>query len=137
MPAEAFWEIKSLDEMTPAEWESLCDGCALCCLEKIEDAETGEIEILGVACEHLDLDSCRCRIYTKRLEINPSCLQLAQPGLPRWLPPTCAYRRLAEGRALKWWHPLISGRRVTVHRAGISIRDKAISARFVDPDDLR
>ena len=133
---KAFWKTKSLAEMTPAEWESLCDGCAVCCLEKVEDSATGAIETLGVACENLDLMSCRCKIYADRLDITPTCLRISLPSLPRWLPPTCAYRRLAEGRPLEWWHPLVSGSPATVHQADISIQDKAVSAQFVHLDDL-
>jgi uncharacterized cysteine cluster protein YcgN (CxxCxxCC family) len=134
-----FWKSKPLEEMTQDEWESLCDGCGICCLQKIEDDETGEIQLTSVACAFLDTMSCRCRIYEVRLSSNPECIGLVAGKVQdiTWLPETCAYRLLAEGRDLEWWHPLVSGEPSTVHEAGISIRNRVISGRFIHPEDFR
>lgn len=139
MPAsQPFWKSKGLDEMSPDEWESLCDGCARCCLLKLEDVDTGEVSYTDVACRLLDLDSCRCTDYPERHRRVPDCLRVT-PDLARnggWLPSTCAYRLLAEGQDLPWWHPLVSGDPETVHEAGISVRHRVIhETRRVDPED--
>ena len=128
LPDEAapFWRTKSLEAMAPAEWESLCDGCARCCLVKLEDEDTGEIAYTDVGCTLLDGASCRCRDYPGRQAKVPDCVRLT-PATVRalsWLPPTCAYRLLAEGQDLYWWHPLVSGDPETVHAAGVSVRDR-------------
>jgi uncharacterized cysteine cluster protein YcgN (CxxCxxCC family) len=124
-----FWRRRTLDEMTEAEWESLCDGCGRCCLNKLEDWDTGEITWTNVACRLLDGESCRCRDYPNRQRIVPDCLQLTAESVPTlsWLPPTCAYRLVDEGRDLYWWHPLVSGDPETVHAAGVSVRGRTIS----------
>jgi len=124
-----FWEAKSLAEMTDAEWESLCDGCGKCCLNKLIDDDTDEILHTDVACRLLDLDSCRCRDYANRRSEVPDCQVLTANAIAgfRWLPSTCAYRVLSEGRPLPDWHPLLTGDPETVHRAGISVRDRAFS----------
>jgi uncharacterized protein len=124
-----FWKRKTLDAMTQAEWESLCDGCGQCCLHKIEDQETGEIAMTDVACRFLDLDACRCTDYPGRQRNVPDCVKLTSDTVLqlRWLPETCAYRLVALGQDLAWWHPLVSGDPETVHTAGISVRGKAIS----------
>lgn len=121
---EPFWRTKSLEEMSAAEWESLCDGCARCCLIKLEDEDTGEIAITDVGCTLLDAGACRCRRYETRQAEVPDCLRLT-PDLVRslrWLPSTCAYRLVAEGRDLPAWHPLVCGDLEGVHRAGVSVR---------------
>ncbi|MEO0797781.1 MAG: YcgN family cysteine cluster protein [Pseudomonadota bacterium] len=127
--AAGFWEQKTLGEMTAAEWESLCDGCGRCCLLKVEDEDTGDIYLTGLACALLDLNSCRCRDYPNRQTKVPDCISLTPDAVAElgWLPPTCAYRRVAEGRGLAWWHPLVSGDPETVHTAGISVRGRALS----------
>ena len=126
---EGFWKRKLLAEMTTAEWESLCDGCALCCLQKLEDEDTGDIYFTDIACRLLDTDACRCTNYAARLSIVKTCLVLSpdKPDAFRWLPATCAYRRLAEGADLPDWHPLITGDPDSVHDAGISARGKCVS----------
>jgi uncharacterized cysteine cluster protein YcgN (CxxCxxCC family) len=133
-----FWQNQSLEEMTAAQWESLCDGCGICCLEKLEDAETGVVEYTAVACRHLDTASCRCRIYDQRHELNADCIRMTAQTLKTlpWLPDTCAYRRLAEGRNMPSWHPLVTGNPESVHRQGVGIRDRVLSALYVHPDDL-
>lgn len=134
-----FWRRKRLHEMDDREWESLCDGCGKCCLLKVEWADTGEVEPTSVACRLLDCESCQCSDYRNRFDRVPDCIDLhrADLGLLGWLPRTCAYRLVSEGRDLHWWHPLVSGDPETVHRAGISIRHKVISEdELADPDDL-
>lgn len=126
MPAP-FWKTKTLAEMNGEEWESLCDGCGKCCLHKIEDEDTGEIFFTRVACRMLDIASCRCTDYPHRTTQVPECLNVReQLDKLHWLPSTCAYRLLAEGRDLAPWHPLVSGRRESVHRTRVSVRDYAI-----------
>ena len=134
-----FWKQKPLTALTHDEWELLCDGCARCCLHKFEYEHTGEIYYSSVACRFLDIANCRCTQYEIRTELVPHCLKLRPEHLStlHFLPKTCAYRLIAQGYELLWWHPLVSGDPSTVHEAGISIRGKVISEAFVHPDDLR
>jgi uncharacterized cysteine cluster protein YcgN (CxxCxxCC family) len=130
-----FWRTKTLDEMTRAEWESLCDGCGRCCLHKLRDEETNALAFTNVACRLLDLESCQCSDYKKRRMRVPDCVSLTPDALREidWLPPSCAYRRVRDGKDLLWWHPLVSGDPDTVHQAGISARGRAISERRAGP----
>ena len=126
---DEFWKRKSLSEMTAAEWESLCDGCALCCLRKIEDADSSDVYFTNLACRLLDLKTCRCSDYANRARKVADCLVLSadRPETFRWLPDSCAYRRLAFGEDLPEWHPLVSGDPDGAHRAGVSVKGKARS----------
>jgi uncharacterized protein len=133
-----FWEHTALAEMSEAEWEAVCDGCGRCCLHKLEDADTGEVHYTDIACKLLDIGRCRCSNYLARSQLIPDCVPLTVEALPEmhWLPLSCGYRRLAEGRALAWWHPLVSGSADTVHQAGVSVRGKALSEVRINPADI-
>jgi uncharacterized cysteine cluster protein YcgN (CxxCxxCC family) len=136
--AVPFWRTKTLTELTPAEWESLCDGCGRCCLNKLEYEDTGEIEWTDVACRLFDDATCRCRDYGHRHERVPDCLALTAANVTQlsWLPPTCGYRLVAEGSDLYWWHPLVSGDPETVHAAGVSVRGRTVSEKVVPIEDF-
>lgn len=127
-----FWRVKTLEEMTSPEWESLCDGCGRCCLVKLEDDDTGDIHYTDVACTLFNAKTCRCRDYSNRQKLVADCVRLTPKEVRRlsWLPPTCAYRLLAEGKDLPNWHPLISGDRDSVRKAGISVH-----GRIAGPED--
>lgn len=130
-----FWKTKTLEEMTPQEWESLCDGCARCCLIQLVDDDTGARVTTSVACELLDDSLCRCTNYKRRVI---GCLTLTAEKVRRidWLPDSCAYRLLRDGEPLAAWHPLISGDPESVHDAGISMRCKTVSERDVAEKEL-
>ena len=134
---ERFWETKTLAEMDRDEWEALCDGCAKCCVHKLEDEETGEVRYTCVACRMLDVNSCRCLGYANRHELVPDCavLSASHPEHFRWMPESCAYRLLHEGKPLPEWHPLISGDPASVHAHGASAHKKLIPE-FIAGDDL-
>ena len=136
--AQPFWKRKTMEEMTREEWESLCDGCARCCLYKLQDEDTEEIYYTNVVCKLLDTHRCRCTAYNERQTLMPTCLVLT-PKLVRelnWMPKTCAYRLIAEGKDLPWWHPLVSGDPNTVHEAGVSVRWRTQSENDVDMENL-
>lgn len=135
-PDQPFWKTKKLGQMSQAEWESLCDGCGKCCLNKLIDGDTDELFFTNVVCKLLDSDSCRCTRYANRHKYVPDCVQLTPRNVKklRWLPETCAYRLVAEGKDLYDWHHLICGDRNEVHKAGMSVRGRVISEK--DADDL-
>lgn len=132
---DPFWKTVRLADMNAAQWESLCDGCGRCCLHKLRYDDTEELSFTNVGCRLLDLHSCRCGDYARRSRIVPDCVRLTPQALDDidWLPPTCAYRRVAEGKDLAWWHPLVSGDPETVHVAGISVRGRAVSEKRAGP----
>lgn len=133
-----FWRRKTLEQLTKEEWESLCDGCGRCCLLKLEDEDTAEVHLTRLACRLLDRESCRCSDYANRHTRVHDCLAIDPESLKtlEWLPQTCGYRLVGEGRDLEWWHPLVSGDPETVHAAGISVRGWSMSEEKVKPDDL-
>ncbi len=134
MTEAAFWREKTLAEMSQTEWESLCDGCGKCCLHKIRE-KSGALSLTNVACRLLDTDTCRCTNYARRKTLVPDCVVLTPASLPAidWLPSTCAYRLVQEGKELPDWHPLVSGEEASVHAAGISMQGRCISERDAGP----
>ncbi|PIE43090.1 MAG: hypothetical protein CSA50_07115 [Gammaproteobacteria bacterium] len=133
----SFWQVKTLDEMSPEEWESLCDGCGKCCLHKLEDEDDGEIYYTDIACRYLDEQKCQCTVYRQRLEKVPECMCLKAVDLAgmSWLPATCAYRLLYEGKSLPDWHPLVSGNLQTIHNAGMSVKGRIVAETSVAEDE--
>ena len=131
-----WWHEKPLSALNRQEWEALCDGCAKCCLHKLEDEDSGEVVYTKVRCRYLNEKNCRCSDYANRSVLMPNCIQLQPDEMDQlhWLPATCAYRLRSEGRQLPDWHPLVSGDADSVHSAGISIRGRAISDEYVHPD---
>ena len=135
---EPFWRRKTLEQLDQSEWESLCDGCGRCCLVKLEDEDTGDVHLTRLACRMLDHSTCRCSDYENRHAKMPDCVAI-DPGKVRslgWLPATCGYRLVAEGRELYWWHPLMSGDADTVHQAGVSVRGWATSETKAKPGTM-
>lgn len=136
-PTDAFWRSTPLEAMSREQWESLCDGCGRCCLVKLEDADTGRIHATDIGCRLFDAGSCRCRDYPNRSAAVPDCVTLTPVEVRSlsWLPPSCAYRLVAEGKDLPWWHPLVSGRPETVVEAGISVRGRVHANEDEVPED--
>ena len=132
----SYWQNKSLEDMTAEEWEALCDGCGYCCLHKLQDEDTGIVYVTRIACELLDLQSCQCRDYSNRLSRVSMCAEIRVDTVKdlHWLPDTCAYRRLSEGRELPEWHPFLSGSQKSVVDAGMSVCLFAQSENNVHPD---
>ena len=132
-----FWKRKSLAQMSDLEWESLCDGCGKCCLNKLEEEGTNRTFYTDVGCRLLDGETCRCRDYSHRQDKVDDCVRLTAKNLKRitWLPPSCAYVLLSEGRDLYWWHPLVSGDPETVHDAGVSVRGRVGASEIDVPDE--
>lgn len=136
--ARAFWKRKPIQKLSRKEWEALCDGCGKCCLNKLEDADTGQVALTRIACRLLDDNNCRCAHYDNRHQFVPDCIVLTPDTIEShayWLPKTCAYRLVWEGRDLYDWHPLISGDAETVHRAGVSVRGLTLSEFDVADED--
>ena len=133
-----FWEHKILAELTQEEWEALCDGCGICCLYKVEDEDSGEVELTNVACRFLDLEKITCRLYGERFSAMSTCIQLTPENVETltWLPDTCAYRLVLHRKPLPDWHPLISGDADSVHQAGISVKGKVLTESDVNMDEL-
>lgn len=133
-----FWKIKSLAELNESEWELLCDRCGQCCLLKLEDEDTDEIFVTNVSCHLLEIETCRCTDYLHRAKRVKICLTLKsdKPELFRYLPITCAYRCVAEGRKLPDWHPLNSKQPDSTYMSGVSVRNYAISEEFIHPDQI-
>jgi uncharacterized protein len=131
-----FWHRKPLAEMTNSEWESLCDGCGKCCLNKLEEEETDRTYYTDVGCRLLDGQTCRCRDYANRQKLVDDCVRLTPRSLKdiTWLPPSCAYVLLSKGKDLYWWHPLVSGDPETVHAAGVSVRGRVSDTEVNVPD---
>ncbi len=138
MTEPLFWERKSLFEMTKGEWESLCDGCGKCCLVKLQDAETDDISYTDVACRLLDCDRCQCTDYPNRKKQVPDCVVLSPKVVDQldWMPSTCAYRLLKEGKELYWWHHLVCGDPKAVHEAGVSVRGRVVPETVVEDAEL-
>ncbi len=138
MTGDRFWERKKLADMSRDEWEALCDGCGKCCLNKLEDDETGEVALTRVACRLLDDATCRCAHYETRHQFVPDCIVLTPKNLPDnlyWMPQTCAYKRLYKGEGLPNWHPLVTGRADSVHEAGVSMQNRTYSEFDVADED--
>jgi len=133
-----FWKLKSLEQMTPAEWESLCDGCGKCCCIRLEDEETEDIYITDVVCKLFDPLTCQCTDYANRSKRVPDCVTLTPDNVHKlkWMPQTCAYRLVAEGKDLPEHHHLISGSRDTIHSVGMSVQNAVVCETVIDEDDL-
>ena len=133
-----YWETIPLSDMTPEEWEGLCDGCGKCCLNKLEDIDTGELLFTRVACRLFDDSTCRCANYTERKRLVPECVVLTPDTLDEiayWMPDSCAYRRLYQGKGLPDWHPLVTGDAASTHRAGMSVLGQTVPEHAIDIED--
>ena len=137
---ERFWERFGLNDLNDAEWEAVCDGCGRCCVLKFQDEDDSELYYTSVTCRNFDSESCRCKNYERRTELVPNCIKLTPESVDEnldWMPKTCAYRLLREGKPLYEWHPLVSGDPRSVSEAGKSISGNHVSEEFVHEDDLR
>lgn len=136
MAEKPFWQTVKLADMTAAQWEALCDGCAKCCLVKLQDEDSGEIVFTDIVCNLLDQQSCRCTHYEERTKLVPDCVKLSKENLDKidFMPPSCAYRLLHEGKDLPQWHPLVSGRADSVVEAGMSVKGRVIAEMAFDGD---
>ena len=134
-----FWKTKSLREMTRWEWEMLCDGCGKCCLHKIIDEKTGTVYYTNVTCRLLNTKTCRCTSYKTRGQHVPTCMILTPRRVEEfdWLPETCAYRLLSQGKDLPWWHRLVSGDPDLIHRLNLSVKGKTIPEEYIHPMEIR
>ena len=135
---QPFWKVKTLADMSQDEWESLCDGCGRCCLHKLEDIDTGLYFYTDIACRLLNRESCQCSYYPERMSIVKDCVLITSDNNKQfdWLPVSCAYRRLFEDKPLEWWHPLVSGDPDSVHKAGISVRNRTVCEEAVSQEEL-
>lgn len=133
-----FWENKTLSQLTPQEWESLCDGCGKCCLNKVINDDTEELHFTNVACHLLHTKSCQCKKYEQRFKLVKDCVKVSLDDIDQfhWLPASCAYRRLVEEKSLPEWHPLLTGSKSAMHKGKHSIRGKIISEKDINLDDL-
>jgi uncharacterized cysteine cluster protein YcgN (CxxCxxCC family) len=133
-PDEPFWRTKTLSQMTETEWESICDGCGKCCLHKLQFEKPKRVEYTNVACRLLDHETCRCSDYANRQTKVPDCVQLTPGDIKKlnWLPMSCAYRVLANGGDLPWWHHLVSGSPDTIHDSGNSVRGRVVAEKRAD-----
>lgn len=134
---DPFWKTKKMAEMSPDEWESLCDNCGKCCCIRLEDEDTGAIYITDVACKLFNANSCKCTNYPQRSKLVPDCVTLTPDNVEQlsWMPRTCAYRLISEGKDLPDWHHLVSGSRDTIHVVGMSVQNAVISELNVDEED--
>jgi len=137
-PDEPFWKTKNMAEMSRQEWESLCDSCGKCCCIRLEDEDTGQVYITDVACMLFDPNTCRCGDYTNRSTLVPDCVTLSPVNVSQlhWMPKTCAYRLVAEGKDLPDYHHLVSGSRETIHEVGMSVQDSVTSEALVEEDEV-
>lgn len=138
MSQQPFWKTKQLEELSPDEWESLCDGCSKCCLFKLREDDQPGVRFTNVVCRYMDMNTCACSDYQHRHVNVPDCVYLT-PKMAReadWLPNTCAYHLLGTGKDLPWWHPLVSGNPRSTLKAGVSVLGKAVSESEIDPEDL-
>ena len=134
--ASRYWETKPLTQMDEAQWEAVCDGCAKCCLVKLQDEDSGELAFTNLACRQLDLGTCRCKDYERRTQVVSDCVKLTKDNLAQidFMPPSCAYRLLNEGKDLPDWHPLVSGTPASVVEAGMSVHGRVIPENEGDED---
>ena len=137
-PKDRFWEKIPFKELNESQWESICDGCCQCCAHKLIDEETDELYKTNVVCKYLDTDNCSCTVYPKRHEYVPDCIKITpdNAGALEWVPETCGYRLLAEGKPLPKWHPLETGNPLSAKEVGVSVTGKVISEADIDEDDL-
>lgn len=131
-----FWEEKSLEQLNDKEWEALCDGCGRCCLIKLEDEDTGEIFTSDVHCNLFDSATCACGDYKNRQAKVPDCIKLTPQNVTelKWIPTTCAYRRIAEGKGLAWWHPLVCGNTEEIEKVGVSVYGRTFAEQDIKPE---
>ena len=136
MAEKPFWQTVKSADMTEAQWEAVCDGCAKCCLVKLQDEDSGEIVFTDIVCNLLDQQSCRCTHYEERTKLVPECVKLTKDNLDKidFMPPSCAYRLLHEGKDLPQWHPLVSGRADSVVEAEMSVKGRVIAEMAFDGD---
>lgn len=134
---EPFWKTTSLEKMSPVEWESICDGCGKCCLQKLQDDDTEEVFYTNLSCHQLNAASCQCKVYETRKTEVPSCITLTPDQIDefQWLPDTCSYRVLHETKALPNWHPLVVGSNKEMLRQGLTVRHYAVNEQAVDEDE--